>query len=313
MICNKLLAGFGGLLSICVMPFSLVGCGESEVTLNYKLAQPVDVEVYTESYFATIDLKGEEQMGTITAAYVDLNYSTAGDTTKVQRLYRLNNSRGYLKNFMPSELAWRVKEVNLAAVDREVTSITGLDDGYDTLLAHIPMPVRWRKQLLNPDYKPHLRRLEKHRWEMDHLLTGTVPVKANITQMLKDQGRLNFALIKIDSVVTKGFENRDHRRCLDYKIYLHETESFPYYIWEQHVNSNIVPEKFKAYTAGHKAEYDTEFEIMIDPETGIPCQEREVKVGTHYMVHPVTKDTVTFKSNITHERLFNIKRNQTAE
>ena len=46
-----------------------VGCGESEVTLNYKLAQPVDVEVYTESYFATIDLKGDEQMGTITAAY----------------------------------------------------------------------------------------------------------------------------------------------------------------------------------------------------------------------------------------------------
>ena len=313
MICNKLLAGFGGLLPLCVMPFSLVGCGESEVTLNYKLAQPVDVEVYTESYFATIDLKGEEQMGTITAAYVDLNYSTAGDTTKVQRLYRLNNSRGYLKNFMPSALAWRVKEVNLAAVDREVTSITGLDDGYDTLLAHIPMPERWRKQLLNPDYKPHLRRLEKHRWEMDHLLTGTVPVKANITQMLKDQGRLNFALIKIDSVVTKGFENRDHRRCLDYKVYLHETESFPYYIWEQHVNSNIVPEKFKAYNTGLKAEYDTEFEIMIDPETGIPCQEREVKVGTHYMVHPVTKDTVTFKSNITHERLFNIKRNQTAE
>ena len=313
MICNKLLARFGGLILLCAIPAMLSGCGESEVTVNYTLAAPVDVEVYTESYFATIDLKGEEQMGTITAAYVDLNYSTAGDTTKVQRLYRVNNSRGYLKNFMPSELAWRVKEVNLAAVDREVVSLTGLDDGYDTLLHHIPMPERWRNQLLNPDYKPHLRRLEKHRWEMDHLLKGTVPVKANITQMLKDQGRLNFALIQIDSVVTKGFENRDHRHCLDYKIYLHEKESFPYYIWEQHVNSNIVPEKFKAYNTGLRAEYDTEFEIMIDPETGIPCQEREVKVGTHYMVHPVTKDTVTFKSNITHERLFNIKRNQAAE
>ena len=30
---------------------------------------------------------------------------------------------------------------------------------------------------------------------------------------LKQQGRLNFALIKIDSVVTKGFTNRDHRKC----------------------------------------------------------------------------------------------------
>lgn len=290
-----------------------VGCGESEVTLNYKLAQPVDVEVYTESYFATIDLKGDEQMGTITAAYVDLNYSTSGDTTKVKRLYRVNNSRGYLKNFMPSELAWRVKEVDLAAIDRDVIAIDGLDEGYDTLLAHIPMPERWRKQLLNPDYKPHLRRLEKHRWEMDHLLTGTVPVKANITQMLKDQGRLNFALIKIDSVVTRGFENRDHRHCLDYKIYLHETESFPYYIWEQHVNSKIVPEKFMAYNSGLKAEYDTEYEVMMDPETGVPCQEREVKVGKHTMVNPVTKDTATFVSHITHERLYNIKRAQAAE
>ena len=290
-----------------------VGCGESEVTLNYKLAQPVDVEVYTESYFATIDLKGDEQMGTITAAYVDLNYSTSGDTTKVKRLYRVNNSRGYLKNFMPSELAWRVKEVDLAAIDRDVIAIDGLDEGYDMLLAHIPMPERWRKQLLNPDYKPHLRRLEKHRWEMDHLLTGTVPVKANITQMLKDQGRLNFALIKIDSVVTRGFENRDHRHCLDYKIYLHETESFPYYIWEQHVNSKIVPEKFMAYNSGLKAEYDTEYEVMMDPETGVPCQEREVKVGKHTMVNPVTKDTATFVSHITHERLYNIKRAQAAE
>lgn len=299
------------LLIISFLAFS--GCGESEVTVNYTLSEPVDVDVYTESYFATIDLKGEEKMGTITAAYVDLNYSTAGDTTKLKRLFRVNNSRGYLKNFMPSELAWRVKEVDLAAIDREVVSLTGLDEGYDTLLAQLPMPERWRKQLLNPNYKPHLRRLEKHRWEMDHLLKGTVPVKANITQMLKDQGRLNFALIKIDSVVTKGFENRDHRRCLDYKIYLHELESFPYYIWEQHVNSNIVPEKYKAYTEGLKAEYDTEYEVMIDPTTGIPCQEREVKVGTHTMVHPVTKDTVTFKSNITNERLFNIKREQVAE
>jgi hypothetical protein len=73
------------------------------------------------------------------------------------------------------------------------------------------------------------------------------------------------------------------------------------------VNSNIIPEKYKAYTAGHKAEYATQFEVMIDPETGIPCQEREVKVGTHTMVHPVTKDTVTFTSHVTNERLYNLK------
>lgn len=286
----------------------LSACGESEITVNYKLSSPVTVELYAESYFATIDLKGEEQMGTITAAYADLEYSSAGDTTKVKRKYTIDKSRGYLKNFMPSELAWRVKEVNMAAVDREVVSVSGLEDGYDSLLARTPMPERWRNQLLNPDYKPHLRRLEKHRWEMDHMITGSVPAKGNITQLLQDRGRLNFALIKIDSVVAKGFENRDHRRCFDYVIYLQETESFPYYIWEQHVNSNIVPDKFKAYTAGHKAEYNTQFEVMIDPETGVPCQEREVKVGTHTMVHPITKDTVTFTSHITNERLYNVKK-----
>lgn len=289
-----------------------LACGESEVMVNYQLSSPVDVELYAESYFATIDLKGEEQMGTITAAYADLNYSSKGDTTIVKRKYTIDKSRGYLKNFMPSELAWRIKSVDLAAVDRDVVSLTGIDDGYDSLLQRIPMPERWRKQLLNPDYKPHLKRLEKHRWEMDHLIKGNVPVKANITKLLKDQGRLNFALIKIDSVVTKGFENRDHRKCLDYVVYLQETESFPYYIWEQHVNSNIIPDKYKAYTAGHKAEYETQFEIMIDPTTGVPCQEREVKVGTHTMVHPITKDTVKFTSHITNERLYNLKRIETS-
>ena len=298
---------FKALLPAACFALLLSACGESEITVNYKVTTPVDIELYTESYFATIDLKGEEQMGTITAAYVDMNFSSAGDTLVVKREYKMDKSRGYLKNYMPSELAWRVKNVNIKAIDRNVLSVEGLEDGYDSLLQRLPMPERWRNQLLNPSYKPHLKRLEKHRWEMDHLLTGTVPVKANITQMLKDQGRLNFALIKIDSVVTRGFENRDHRKCLDYVVYLHETESFPYYIWEQHVNSNIVPDKFKAYTAGHKAEYDTQFEVMIDPETGIPCQEREVKVGTHTMVHPVTKDTVTFTSHVTNERLYNLK------
>ena len=286
----------------------LTACGESEVSVDYKLSAPVTLELYTESYYSTLDLKGEEKMGTITATYADLNYSSKGDTLFVKRNYVIDKSRGYLKNFMPTELAWRIKEVNLSAVDRNVTSLTGIDDGYDTLLAHIPMPSRWRDQLLNPEFKPHLKRLEKHRWEMEHLLKGVVPVKGNITELLKQQGRLNFALIQIDSVVTKGFTNRDHRKCLDYVVYLHETESFPYFIWEQHVGSKIVPEKFKGYTSGLKGEYRTEFEVMIEPETGLPCQEREVKVGTHTMIHPETKDSVTFTSHVSYERLYNTKR-----
>jgi len=286
----------------------LGGCGESKVNVQYKLSEPVQVELYAEGYFSTIDLKGDEKVGTRTAAYATLLYSNVGDTLKVHREYVMDKSQGYLKNYMPSELAWRVKSVDMTAVDREVKNVEGLDAGYDSLLTRIPMPEVWRKQLLNPEYKPHLKRLEKHRWEMDHMLLGEVPTKGNITQMLKDQGRLNFALIQVDSVVVKGFENRDHRRCLDYIVYLQETESFPYYIWEQHVNSNIVPESFKKYNKGLKAEYQTQFEVMIDPTTGIPCQEREVKVGLHTMVNPDTKDTATFKSQITLERLYTVKK-----
>ena len=125
---------------------------------------------------------------------------------------------------------------------------------------------------------------------------------------MKNRNRLNFALIQIDSVVVKGFENRDRRRCLDYVVYLHEKESFPYYIWEQHVNSKIIPESFQAYNKGLQAEYATQYEVMIDPNTGIPCQEREVKVGVNTMVNPVLQDTITFTSYVTYERLYNIKR-----
>ncbi len=298
---------FKSLLGLCAA-MALCGCNDSNVTVSYDLKAPVDVEVYVEGYFSTYDLENEEQMGTITATYVDLHYSKDGDTLRLDRKYVIDKSRGYLKNFMPTELAWRIKDVSLAAVDRSVARVEGLDEGYDSLLARIPMPNRWRDQLLNPEYKPHLLRAEKHRWEMDHLLLGEVPSRGNITQLLKDQGRLNFALIQVDSVVTDGFHNLDRRKCLGYTVYLHEKESFPYYIWEQHVNSNIVPDKFKSYNKGLSAEYSTAFWITLDPTTGVPCQEREVKEGVHTMVNPNTKDTVTFKSHVTLERLFTVKK-----
>ena len=96
---------FKALLPAACFALLLSACGVSEITVNYKVTTPVDIELYTESYFATIDLKGEEQMGTITAAYVDMNFSSAGDTLVVKREYKMDKSRGYLKNYMPSELA----------------------------------------------------------------------------------------------------------------------------------------------------------------------------------------------------------------
>lgn len=282
--------------------FLLSGC-ESEVEINYQLKEPVKRQLYTEGYFATIDLKGEERMGTITAAYTSLKYGSIGDTLTLQRKFEINKSRGYLKNYMPSELIWRIREVSLKAVDRNVIETKGFEL-YDTLLHSIPMPTRWRDQLAHSENVKHLIRNEKHRWEMSHLLQGPIPVKENITKLLKDRGRLNFALIQIDSVVTNGFHNLDSKRCLGYTIHLKETESFPYFIWEQHVNSGIGTEQYQAYYKGLKGEYYTQYWVAIDPTTGIPCQEREFKQGVHTMVNPTTGDTATFKSHISLERLY---------
>lgn len=286
-----------------LLPFLLLAACDSEVEVKYEVKEPVKMELYSEGYFATVDLEGTERMGTITATYLDIEFSQKGDTLGYTRHYQIDKSRGYLKNYMPSELVWRIGSVSLKALDRKVLSVEGLDK-YDSLLKAIPMPTRWRDQLLNPEYADHLLRAEKHRWEMTHILAGKLPSKANVTELLRGAGRLNFALISIDSVVTEGFENLDHRHCLAYSVYLRERESFPYYIWEQHVNSNIVPKEFQKYNKGLSAEYETRYRVALDPETGILCQEHEFKQGVHTMVNAETGDTATFRSNVSHERLY---------
>lgn len=294
-------------LGLPLTAICLLACS-SDVEINYRLSEPVSVELYTESTYATIDLEDVERVGTINADYVRLKYSQKGDTLMILRNFEIDKSRGYLKNSHPAELQWRLPEVLTKGIAERAVETSGFVEGYDTLLYSIPMPKRWRDQLLNPDYIKHLERQEKHRYEMDHLLVGKVPEKGNITQLLKDRGRLRFALIQVDSVVTEGFRNLDRRKCLAYTVYLKEKESFPYYIWEQHVNSKIGTEKFQAYRTGLKAEYETAYWVTLDPETGIPCQEREVKVGTHTMVNAKTGDTATFKSNTTLERLYTVVR-----
>lgn len=293
------------LFPLALSPLLLAACS-SDVEVNYKLPEPVAVELYTESTYSTMDLSDIERVGTITADYVRLRYSQSGDTISILRNFEIDNSRGYLKNSHPAELQWRIPEVETKGVDGMAVSTVGIAEGYDSLLYRIPMPKRWREQLLNPDYIKHLERQEKHRYEMDHLLTGRVPEKGNITQLLKDRGRLRFALIQVDSVVTDGFHNLDKRSCLGYTVYFKETESFPYYIWEQHVNSKIGTERFQAYQTALRGEYETAYWVTLDPRTGIPCQEREVKVGTHTMVNAKTGDTATFKSNTTIERLYTV-------
>ncbi|MDR1759564.1 MAG: hypothetical protein LBR60_03450 [Fibrobacter sp.] len=285
---------------------ALWGC-KSDVVIHYQLPQPVVLDLYAESYYSTIDLEGVERVGTIAASYVELEYASKGDTLQMTRRFEIDKSRGYLKNSLPLELSWRIPEVTVKALGQRVLTAEGFEN-YDSTVAQIPMPERWRNQLTGENYDRYLIRAEKHRWEMDHLLSDTVPEKGNVTELVRSRGRLNFALIQIDSVVTDGFHNLDSRRCLGYTVYLTENESFPYFIWEQHVNSKIGTEQFVPYSTGHKGEYQTAYWVAFDPATGIPCQEREVKKGVHTMVNPSTGDTAVFESLITLERLYTVKK-----
>ena len=74
---------------------------------------------------------------------------------------------------------------------------------------------------------------------------------------------------------------------------MHETESFPYFIWEQHVGSKIVPDKFKTYTAGHKGEYRTEFGLGSDISVTVASQ-GSGKVLVDGMTLPSTNYTGKF-------------------
>lgn len=77
-------------------PF-LLSCTPSEDEINYHLNSPVAVEVYTEGVYATIDLKGVEQVGTMAAAYLNLSYASAGDTLHLNRNLKSINRGDTLK------------------------------------------------------------------------------------------------------------------------------------------------------------------------------------------------------------------------
>jgi hypothetical protein len=84
---------------------------------------------------------------------------------------------------------------------------------------------------------------------------------------------------------------------------LQEKEPFPYFIWEQHTSTVKGGKPFKSYYA-KEAFYKNRYEIAINPKNGVPCVEREYKHGVHGMQNKDTGDSVTFKSQVSHTRLY---------
>jgi len=281
----------------------IISCGESSVSVSYNLPIPIKTEVFSQSTYATMD--GEyEYVGTLTATYFFNEYSQSEDMLYLERTFISDASKGYLKKSYPGELALRIPKMRLSAKGMQVVNIEGYENFDSLVVAKTSIPDRWRKQISRMTRQIDLDRIEKRRWEITHLLLGEVPLNSNITKLLVSQGRLpSIPNAQIDSVLTKSIKKINERKCLEYTVYLQEKEAFPYFIWEQHISSVKAGMPFKSYHP-KEAAYQNRYEVALDLENGVPCLEREFKFGIHGMQNPETGDSVTFKSQISHERLY---------
>ncbi|MDR3000232.1 MAG: hypothetical protein LBU89_03115 [Fibromonadaceae bacterium] len=289
-----------------VVALLLISCfGEKSVHITYDLHAPVKFDVMAQSHYATMD--GEtEHLGTRTRIYFTNEYSQNGEMLYLDRTFISDASEGYLKRSYPPELAYRTPHLKLSARGLRVMDIEGYEDFDSAVVAKVAIPDRWRKQISRMTRQMDLDRIERRRWEITHLLLGKVPLNKNITEMLESQGRLPvMPNVQIDSVVTKGFRKINGQRCFEYSVFLQEKEPFPYFIWEQHVNSVRAGAPFKGYHP-KEAVYQNRYDVALNLENGLPCREYELKYGTHGMQHPETGDSVTFKSQVSHERFYNL-------
>jgi hypothetical protein len=282
----------------------LASCGERGIEVNYNLPAPVKTEVFSQSFYSTMD--GEyEQVGTATAITFINEYSQDSALLHLNRTFVSDASKGYLKKSYPPELALRTPELEFSARDLEIASIKGYGNFDSAVVAKIQIPDRWRKQISEMTNPIDLERIETRHWKITHLLLGSIPLKSNITELLTSQGRLSEIpfVVKIDSVITKGIKEINGKKCLEYAVHLREEEPFPYFIWEQHVSSVKSGIPFKNYKPKN-AQYENRYEVALNLKNGIPCHEREIKFGTHGMQNPETGDSVTFSSRISHERFY---------
>jgi len=290
------------LLFILALSLFLAACSsEKSVTINYNLEEPIKVEVTAISYYTT--LEGEhEQVGTVARLYFTNEYSQKGDMFYMNRTFVGDRSEGYLKKSYPGELAYRTPNLEIIAQGQKVTDIIGYEDFDSAVVAKITIPDRWKRQISQMTRQIDLDRIERRRWEITRLLSGEVPLNTNVTNMLKLPMIPN---AQIDSVLTKGFRRIDGKKCLEYIVYLQEKEPFPYFIWEQHISTVNSGKPFKSYHP-KEAVYENRYEVALNMANGIPCREYEYKYGTHGMQNPETGDSVTFKSQISHERFYKI-------
>lgn len=298
------------LLLLSALFFILMGCSQSEVAVKYDLPEPVALEIYHNGYYSSFD-DPHELVGTITHTFTKGIYSQSGDVLNFERSFLSDASKGYHKLSMPLELSWHLPFIALQTVPgqhHKVQSVRGFEKFIPEVVENLPIKKAFKPQLRNARFQLEFDRYEKRRWELSHLLGDKkVPTKGRIDAQLALQNRLPVPMLEVDSVVAVGFRKLDSRRCFEYKVYYPEREPFPYFMWEQHAygtEGGVALQEFRPDSGA----YYTEYSLALDPHTGIPCQEREVKTGTIFVTHPTSKENAEIKVNITLENLYNIDR-----
>lgn len=281
----------------------LLSCEAGSVEINYKLEAPVTMDLFHSGTYSTKEGAVGEQVGTITATYSQVVYRQEGDTRTEERQLVMDKSKGYHKHSMPQELAYRIPLVVLTAQGFAVQSVRGNELFVPKVVGSLPIKEKFKRQLRDARYQLEFDRMEKRRWELGHLVRGEVPLVGDLTPHLKAQGSLPLPGVSIDSVIAKGYQKLGGKKCYEYHVYYQETEPFPYFVWEQYAYSTESGKTYQDWVAD-STHYQTAFHAAIDPETGLPCQERFARQGENWIHHPETKEIASFLSFVTVENLY---------
>ncbi len=285
----------------------LLSCQPDSVTVQYPEGSKILSMNHSGSYSTRVGQNGEA-VGTMTSTFCKVTFSKEGNKNQVERISVLDRSKGYHKNSMPFDLAYRIPQVTLVAENGHVNSILGNEHFIDRVVNNLPVKEFFKRQLRDARYILEFDRADKRRFEITHLLQGEYPAQANITSVLQAQKRLPIPQVAIDSVVTQGMRSLEGKDCFDYTVYYQEKEPFPYFIWEQHAYGTDSGAVYRDYHAD-SAYYQVAYNVSLDLENGLPCREREVKEGIYFMTHKETKQAGTFKAYVTLENLYTEEEN----
>jgi hypothetical protein len=279
----------------------LSACQPSKVTISYKLDQPIHLELMHNGYYSTMggDL---EEMGTITQIYMNQDFLESQGRLIMDSKFQIARNKGYHKNSMPEELALQCDHI-IQSEQGQVVSISGFNDFVTKVVNMLNIPDKWKFQLRQSNYPNLFDRIAKKRWDINHLLEGTYPTSADITQQLAKEGRLKVQGIKIDSVKTGKLSTIDKRRCLAYTVWYTENQEFPEYLWEQYTYGTETGKAFKSYTP-ISGKVSSEYTTHIDIKNGVVCREMEKRSIVTSLEEKATGRSEEFFSRVTFERLY---------